>query len=161
MLKIFKCVIISKYFIIFVPIKIYCMIPKYFTLEEFISSATAKTRGIDNTPTFQVVDNLKQLCLLILDPVRTLYGKPIYVTSGYRCKLLNTAVGGVRNSQHLTGCAVDLQVNDLQTLFNLLAQNPNVDQLLFEHKGLTKWIHVSFAVNGKPRHNIINNYKAK
>lgn len=135
------------------------MYPKYFKLSEFLTSATAKTRGIDNTPTFEVVDRLKQLCTLVLDPVRQQYGKPVIVTSGYRCSLLNAAVGGVRNSQHLTGCAADLICNDFTTLFNLLAKNPNVDQLLFEHSKTSKWLHVSISPTGKPRRNIINNYK--
>lgn len=136
-------------------------IPKYFTLYELTKSATAQLNNVDNTPTFEIVDNLKELCRLILDPVRLQFGKPIYISSGYRCAKLNKLVGGVKNSQHLTGCAADLIVNDLRGLFDVVKENPYIDQLLFESNGKTQWLHVSFAPNGKPRHYINNNYKAK
>lgn len=135
---------------------------EYFTLKEFLKSNTAKAHNIDNTPTFEIVANLQRLCKFILTPTRYRYGKPIIVTSGYRCPELNTLVGGVKNSQHKQGCAADLICSDMNTLFNLLRTNEYVDQLLYESNGKTKWIHVSIANKGeKPRHNIIDNYKAK
>lgn len=134
---------------------------EYFTLKEFIKSNTAKAHNIDNTPTFEIVANLHRLSEFILTPTRCKYGKPIIVTSGYRCTELNTLVGGVKNSQHLYGCAADLVCADMRTLFNLLRTNQYVDQLLYESNGKSTWIHVSIANNGKlPRHNIIDNYKA-
>ena len=133
--------------------------PKFFTLPELLKSETAETKQIDNTPSFAVVENLNKLCQLILDPARAKLEAPIYVTSGYRCRELNVAVGGVSNSQHLTGCAADLQYKDLQKLFDILKDNPNVDQLLFERSKTSTWVHVSISANGKPRHIINNNYK--
>ena len=72
---------------------------KYFTLSEFINSTTAKRLGIDNTPSFEVVDNLNKLADY-LDIIREKVGKPILISSGFRCPVLNKAVGGVSNSQH-------------------------------------------------------------
>ena len=133
--------------------------PKFFTLHELLKSETAETKRINNIPSFAVVENLNKLCQLILDPTRAKLDAPIYVTSGYRCSALNVAVGGVNNSQHLTGCAADLQYKDLQKLFDILKNNPNVDQLLFEHSKTSTWLHVSISANGTPRHIINNNYK--
>lgn len=135
---------------------------EYFTLRELLQSATAKRCNIDNTPTFEVVANLRRLCTDVLNPCRVKYGNPVIVTSGYRSPELNARVGGVKNSQHQFGLAADLVCADMETLFNLLRTNEYVDQLLYESNGKTKWIHVSIANNGKmPRHNIINNYKVK
>ena len=132
---------------------------KFFTLPELLKSETAETKHIDNVPSFAVVENLNKLCQLVLDPTRAKLEAPIYVTSGYRCSALNVAVGGVGNSQHLTGCAADLQYKDLQKLFDILKDNPNVDQLLYERSKTSTWLHVSISANGKPRHIINNNYK--
>ena len=68
---------------------------KYFTIEELTRSTTARQRGIDNTPSQQVIDNLTALVNNVLDPLRQAWGKPIHVNSGYRCPALNKAVGGV------------------------------------------------------------------
>ena len=133
--------------------------PKFFTLPELLKSETADTKRINNVPSFTVVENLNKLCQLILDPTRAKLEAPIYVTSGYRCMALNVAVGGVGNSQHLMGCAADLQYKDLQRLFDILKDNPNVDQLLFERSKTSKWLHVSISAKGEPRHIINNNYK--
>ena len=132
--------------------------PKFFTLYELLKSETADTKRINNTPSFAVVENLNKLCQLILDPTRAKLDSPIYVTSGYRCRSLNVAVGGVGNSQHLMGCAADLQYKDLQRLFDILKDNPNVDQLLYERSKTSKWVHVSISAKGEPRRIINNNY---
>ncbi|MCD7803098.1 MAG: D-Ala-D-Ala carboxypeptidase family metallohydrolase, partial [Clostridiales bacterium] len=71
---------------------------KYFTIEELTKSDTATRRGIDNTPTAEAVRNLTTLVDKVLDPLRSAWGGPIVVNSGYRCKALNEAVGGSKTS---------------------------------------------------------------
>jgi zinc D-Ala-D-Ala carboxypeptidase len=135
--------------------------PKHFKLNEFTRSATADRLNIDNTPTFEVVANLTRLCMLVLDIAREQYGKPIIITSGYRCQRLNKSVGGVSNSQHLQGLACDIVVNDMDKLFNILKHNPHIDQLLYESNGKSKWLHVSIAKCGNtPRRYINSQYNA-
>lgn len=73
---------------------------KYFTLYELCKSDTAKKQNIDNFPTWEVVDNLKELVENVLDPLREWFKKPINVNSAYRSQKLNKAVGGVNNSLH-------------------------------------------------------------
>jgi zinc D-Ala-D-Ala carboxypeptidase len=137
------------------------MMNEYFTLRELLQSNTAKRCNIDNTPSFEVVANLRRLCTDVLNPSRVKYGNPIFVTSGYRCPELNARVGGVKNSQHQLGLAADLVCSNLPLLFEIIKSNGNVDQLLFEHNIKSRWLHVSIAPVGRfPRGIIIDNYNA-
>lgn len=125
---------------------------KYFTIEELCHSDTANARGIDNTPTEEVKENLQALIENVLDPLREAYGKPIYVNSGYRSPELNKAVGGVSNSQHVKGEAADIDVHNTaenQQIYDYITQNLTFDQCLFENGGA--WIHVSYKKDGNNR----------
>lgn len=136
---------------------------KYFSLSEFLKSETAKRLGIDNTPTFEVVDNLNKLADY-LDVIREKVGKPIIISSGFRCPVLNKAVGGVSNSQHLKGLAADVVCADMESLEKVLRETGGFDQLIKEHRKGSKsfWYHVSVAPrNGKPRQQVIMNLEKK
>lgn len=136
---------------------------KYFSLSEFIKSQTAKRLGIDNMPTFEIVDNLNRLADY-LDGIREKLGKPILINSGYRSSMLNKAVGGVANSQHLKGLAADLNCADMESLERVLREKGGFDQLIKEHRKGSKsfWYHVSVAPrNGKPRQQVIMNLEKK
>ena len=129
---------------------------KHFTIDELCRSDTARSRGIDNTPTEDVKRNLEALVGNVLDPLREWYGKPIYVNSGYRCPALNKAVGGVANSQHLTGQAADIDVNDRaenRKLMKHIEDNLDFDQLIWENGGA--WVHVSYRPDGKNRRQVL------
>ena len=121
---------------------------KYFSIEELCKSDTAKAKGIDNTPSKEVIDNLTRLIETILDPLREWYGSAIYVNSGYRCKALNEAVGGVNNSLHLIGCSVDIDTNNTaenKKLFDYIKDNLPFTELGWEGKGA--WIHIGYDGN--------------
>lgn len=136
---------------------------KYFKLAEFINSATANRLGIDNMPTFEIVDNLNRLADY-LDVIREKVGKPILISSGFRCPALNKAVGGVSNSQHQKGLAADLICADMESLEKVLRETGGFDQLIKEHRKGSKsfWYHVSVVPrNGKPRQQIIMNLEKK
>lgn len=116
------------------------------------SSTTAKAKGIDNTPGTREIVNLTLLCTHVLDPLRAACG-PITISSGYRCPSLNKQVGGVCNSQHVTGQAADISIKgDIaygKKLFNWIKQHVDYDQLIWEHnKQGTYWIHVSYNLDG-------------
>lgn len=129
---------------------------KHFTIDELCRSDTARSRGIDNAPTEEVKRNLTALVANVLDPLREWYGKPIYVNSGYRCPALNKAVGGVASSQHLTGQAADIDVNDRtenRKLMKHIEDNLDFDQLIWENGGA--WVHVSYRADGKNRRQVL------
>lgn len=118
---------------------------KYFTIKEMTKSSTAKANGIDNTPSDEGVLKLQKLIEAVLDPLREWYGKPIRVTSGYRCKALNEAVGGSDTSQHRLGEAADITVGTKKgnkKLFEYIKDNLPFDQLINESN--FSWVHVSY-----------------
>lgn len=83
---------------------------KNFSLGEFLKSNTATRLGIDeqfNPPQF-VLDNIDALAQQ-LQIARDYFGEPMVFSSGYRCLKLNKAVGGVANSAHTSGMAVDIE----------------------------------------------------
>ena len=129
----------------------------YFTLSELTRSATAQANGIDNTPSPEIRAKLEALITNCLDPIRRIYGKPIIVSSGYRCPELNAMVGGVSSSQHTKGEAADLvpaSGGSLAALARAVVQFGNFDQLILEQSGKSKWIHVSWRSSGN-RHKIL------
>lgn len=119
-----------------------------FTMSELIKSDIAAKYGIDNMPhSKEVLDNLFLLVINVLQPLREYVNKPIIITSGYRSLPLNVKVGGVNNSQHLTGQAADFVIQGLTVdeAFSAV-KNSGVmyDQLI--HEG--SWCHVSYNVKG-------------
>lgn len=136
---------------------------EFFSLAELIKSSTATKHHIDNTPPADVIKNLQYGVDMVLDPLRRIYGKPIIITSGYRCPKLNTLVGGVSNSWHTQGNAADIHVASLTEatkLFSNLQKIPSVDTVLFEHSGSGQWLHVQWNITKTPRHHFNFNYKA-
>ena len=117
-----------------------------FRLSEFTRSDTAKRLGIVNEcSSVEQVLNLAYLCHMVLQPLRDRFG-PIRITSGYRCPELNRAVGGASNSQHMRGEAADIHLPSVEKGKEYLAflkTLPSVDELIWERKGNTHWIHVS------------------
>nr|CAI9751946.1 endolysin [Herelleviridae sp.]CAI9751959.1 endolysin [uncultured phage] len=114
---------------------------EHFSKEEFTRSETADRLVIDNTLPDDLIETAKYT-LSRLEEIRQAYGKPIIITSGYRCPELNKAVGGKPNSQHLKAEAVDLKW-DLD-LYKLIKDHFEFDQLIIEKNSRTKWIHLSF-----------------
>ena len=119
-----------------------------FTLEELIRSNTAERMGIDNVPKDEkVVENLRSLCLEVLQPLRDYVGAPVHINSGYRCPELNMEVGGVKNSQHCRGEAADIRIvspKQGREWAAWIEDNCRFDQMLLErNKNGAVWLHVS------------------
>ncbi len=87
------------------------MLSKNLSLREATKSVTALRLGIDNTPSDEEINNLELVATEIFQPLRNHFGVPIAVTSGYRSKALNEAIGGSRTSQHMAGQALDLDAD--------------------------------------------------
>ena len=120
---------------------------KYFTINELCRSETASKHKIDNTPSAEIIANLTALVDNVLDPLREAWGRPIIVTSGYRCEALNKLVGGVPTSQHKQGQAADIStgsIKDNKKLFELAIKlKLPYDQIIDEYA--YKWVHISYS----------------
>lgn len=121
-----------------------------FSLSEMIKSETALRKGLDNTPTPEVVSNLKTLCVNVLQPLRDHYKRGIKVNSGYRSPDVNASVGGSRTSDHTRGMAADIEIPGVPNyeLAKTIADNYNFTQLILEFytPGVpdSGWVHVSY-----------------
>ena len=121
-----------------------------FNLNEFTVSQAAERFGYNNTPSDEVIANLKELCVHVLQPLREMVKAPVVITSGYRCPSVNAVIGGYYHSQHLEGKAADFLIPSL-TLpesFNEVYKYLPFDQLIYE---FGRWIHVSY--NGAKNRN--------
>ena len=124
---------------------------KYFTIEELIYSENAlKKYDIRNKTTH------------LLDPIREKWGKPIQITSGYRCKELNDKIGGSATSQHVFGLAADLDAGspsknrELAKL--IVSMGISFDQLIDEKN--YAWVHIGLSTT-KPNRKQILRYNGK
>lgn len=123
------------------------MFMKFFTLKELYRSATADKLFINNRPSKEIESNLNLFVNMVLDPIREAWGSAITVSSGYRCKRLNAAVGGAINSGHQYGFCADLQVNgDIRKFADfvydwMVNHQMKFDELLFEKSGDVTWLH--------------------
>jgi len=118
----------------------------HFSLWEFVTSQTGERQNIDNTPSDEVIANLRTLCTSILEPARAALG-PLRVSSGYRSPALNAAIGGSKTSAHMLGFAADIiPLNTTKLAFaKWVAANCNFDQIILEFGTPIEpaWIHVS------------------
>jgi hypothetical protein len=116
---------------------------EHFTFDELTSSETAERNGWDNTPNETELANLKRLALFLEEIKAALGGKPIMVSSGFRGKQVNDAVGSRDSSQHCTGCAVDFRVPQLtpdEVVRTIIASGLPYDQVIRE---FDRWTHLS------------------
>jgi len=133
-------------------------ISNHLSLSEVTRSETAKRKGISNTPTAEHLENFKILAENVFEKIRTHFGVPIHISSGYRSKELNDAIGGSQTSQHSKGQAIDIDMDGSSNgvsnadVYNFIKDNLEFDQLIWEF-GTGKnpdWVHVSY-VNGPNR----------
>jgi hypothetical protein len=128
-------------------------ISKHLSLAEVSRSETAKRKGINNTPSGEHLENFKKLAENIFEPIREHFGVPIHISSGYRSKELNSAIGGSATSDHCVGSAIDIdQENSSITnnqVFNFIKDNLKFKQLIAEFpvNGQLSWVHVAYNEN--------------
>ena len=137
-----------------------------FSLIELTKSQTATRRGIDNTPSTEHRDNLKSLCEMILQPVRSHFNRVVSVSSGYRSEELCLAIGSKITSQHAKGQAADFEIYGLSNkeLADWINENLDYDQLILEYwreeDPNSGWVHCSFNLQGN-RKQYLKAYKEK
>jgi hypothetical protein len=139
---------------------------KNLTLSEVTRSETAKRRGISNMPTPEHIENFKKLAENVFQPIRDHFGVPIRISSGYRSKELNKAVGGSLSSQHCKGEAIDIDMDGTtvtnKQIFDFVKANVNFDQMIWEFgtDANPDWVHVSYNSDGAQRKQILKAVKA-
>ena len=98
-----------------------------------------------------IEENIEALAEQVLDPARRKLGKPIIVNSGFRCPLHNGRVGGVYNSQHVSGQAADIRCDDNMKLARIIKENGRFDQLIV----YPTFLHVSWKRVGENRRQVL------
>ena len=137
---------------------------QHFTLGELCKTSAKTADG--NIPSHVHIENLKRLCGWLEELRRrwnNIYGDgddPIVINSGYRSEAVNKAVGGVKGSNHLTGCAADIRVAGIEQLIRYATilldisdlNNEDFDELLLERspKG-SYWLHFAVRPSGNRR----------
>jgi zinc D-Ala-D-Ala carboxypeptidase len=122
-----------------------------FSLADVTRSDTATRRGFDEQfkPEQRVIDNATEVCVNILDKIPHAF----FISSFYRCKRLNRAIGGSATSDHMEGCAVDIDsqnnINN-RIIFDFIRMNCKFNQLIYEFGNdfNPDWVHVSYRKTG-------------
>jgi len=121
------------------------IISKHISYEEATNSATAKRHGISNEPTPEILERMREVAEACFEPLRSWYGKPIRVSSFYRCTLLNDILKGSKTSQHTKGEAIDMGAGskaENKKMHDWCKANLIFDQLINEYD--YSWVHISF-----------------
>ena len=136
-----------------------------FSLNEMTKSQTATRKGISNNPSEDHMNNLKELCINVLQRVRDHFGRVVSVSSGYRSPELCEAIGSSKTSQHAKGQAADFEIFDVsnQELVIWINENLDYDQMILEFwKGPDEpnsgWVHCSYKKEGN-RKQLLRAYK--
>jgi hypothetical protein len=138
-------------------------ISEHLDLSEVMRSDMAKRKGISNQPTPEHLENFKKLAENVFEPIRKKFNKPIIISSGYRSKALNEAIGGSSASQHCKGEAIDIDMDGTsgqitnKMIFDYIKNSINFDQLIWEFGSNDNpdWVHVSYSSTGKQRKEIL------
>ena len=124
-----------------------------FQLSELVKSQVAERKGIPNNPSPAHIDNLKALCVNVLQPIRSHFEAPVIISSGFRSAELCIAIGSKPTSQHAEGKAADLEVVgvDNKELATWIKNNLEYDQMILEFyregEPDSGWIHISWNGN--------------
>ncbi len=116
-------------------------ITENFSWEEFQRSGKAEELAIDNSiPDESIASQIRSLVVTVLQPLRSAFGKPLHINSGYRCPPLNKVLKGAKNSQHTKGQAADIASDSPHELAELVLQRKlPFDQMILYNT----FVHIS------------------
>ena len=162
------------------------MLSPHFSLGEMTKTSYHPQDG--NIPSRVHIENMINLCENWLEELRARYNlmyvasqrpisrpesggeteieEPIIINSGFRSAEVNRLCGGATNSNHLTGCAVDIRcmgkdqaIRYACILLDIadekkkdLASNADFDELILEKRGTTIWVHFAVRPRGNRRY---------
>ena len=130
----------------------------HFSLGEMTKTSYHTADG--NIPSRVAIENLINLCENWLEDLRFRANQPIVINSGYRSVEVNRLCGGATNSNHLTGCAVDIRCKDNKQAIRYACilldiadgKKQDFDELILEKRGTTIWVHFAVKPRGNRRH---------
>ena len=127
----------------------------HFSLDELTHT---DHRTLDNTPDAGELANLQRLAEFLETVKTTLGGKAVMISSGYRSKAVNDAVGSRDTSQHRQGLACDFKVPGMipdAVVRTIIAANLPFDQIIRE---FDRWTHISIADRPRGQRLIIDKF---
>jgi zinc D-Ala-D-Ala carboxypeptidase len=90
----------------------------------------------------------------LLQRIRRAYGKPMYISSGYRCGIHNAAVSSTGpNGPHTTGLAADVRVSGQDAhFFTKVALVEGARGVGISQKGphMGRFIHIDLVASDRP-----------
>ena len=125
-----------------------------------LAEMTVTSQKFPNVPNTEEAAKLTILCNKVLEPLRSHFGKPVHVNSGFRSKKVNDAVGSHDTSQHRLGEASDIEIPEVSNydLACYIRDHMSFDQVILEsyHHGdpSSGWVHVSYR-EGRLRKNCL------
>lgn len=143
---------------------------KDITLEELTVTTNRKYIDVNYQEALKepIFSRLKNLAINLLQPISTKYNNMVIINSGYRCKDLNSAVGGSATSQHCLGEASDFYIKGkkLREVFDWIKNDSKLmySQLILEcynEKNNTGWIHIGLPMKDRLRQNLIASKDSK
>ena len=130
---------------------------QHFTLGEMCKTSVKTADG--NIPSHVHIENLKRLTKWLEQLRQRCNNTPIIINSGYRSPQVNKAVGGASNSNHLTGCAVDIRCYAIEQALRYAVilldisdeSKEEFDELLIEKSSKSVWVHFAVRPTGNRR----------
>tara|TARA_Y100000401_G_C8313327_1_gene221040 strand:+ start:823 stop:1296 length:474 start_codon:yes stop_codon:yes gene_type:complete len=140
-------------------------ISEHISYKEATTSATGLRLGLDNTPNAEQLKCMHEIAEFLFEPLREWVGGPIKITSMFRGRPVNTAIGGSKNSQHMKGQALDLDdtfgYKTNAEMYHYIKDNLDFDQLIWEFGDdeNPNWIHVSYVTHRPNRKKLTIAYR--
>lgn len=119
----------------------------HFTIEELSVTSNRKYKTINLESAKEQMGKMYMLAGFA-ERVREIVGKPMIISSAYRCPELNAAVGGAISSQHKYAEAIDFVCKGIEPELlacKIAASDLKFNQLIVEYSGNKSWVHVSIG----------------
>lgn len=119
-------------------------ISKYFTFYEVTNTSRSELLQENRIEAIPHIMQLHEFLTKVIDPICDIIGKPA-VSSGFRSEALNKAVGGVKNSRHTMGLAIDLVFPDFSVFIAEKVAEVALKLDIPFHKFILEpaWLHIS------------------
>ena len=133
----------------------------HFTLAELTASSTARRLGLSNELPPALFGHVQALAEMLERTREQLGGKPLIVTSAYRSREVNRAVGGVATSDHTLGHAADVLCPAFGTPYQVAKalvphlQRLGIGQIILEGVKGKQWLHLSTRTPDKAMNRVI------